>query len=227
MMHLSETQIQTQTNLSPVKHQNNFSIAELKSSRDRAKEQKLANNKRVQPQHNHKTKPKPMPRQRKMRHQPVSPISGSSSDNSLDCKTPLSIPSSLLTLPLPLQVSSPTPAALISPSSSISTSASTSSSASGTGSCDSKSADDRRKRLAANLRERKRMNLLNSAYDLLRHRLIDANNKSKYDVLVQAKEYIQALAAIIQRANSRANKCANSNSSHHVASSSSQQQMNW
>lgn len=55
---------------------------------------------------------------------------------------------------------------------------------------------DKRKRLAANARERKRMNLLNKAYDELRKRLIDADNKSKYDVLVQAKEYIQALAKI-------------------------------
>lgn len=55
---------------------------------------------------------------------------------------------------------------------------------------------DRRKRLAANARERKRMNLLNEAYDQLRRRLNDAENKSKYDVLVQAKEYIQALARI-------------------------------
>lgn len=55
---------------------------------------------------------------------------------------------------------------------------------------------DKRKRLAANARERKRMNLLNKAYDQLRKRLNDAENKSKYDVLVQAKEYIQALAKI-------------------------------
>lgn len=40
------------------------------------------------------------------------------------------------------------------------------------------------------------MHLLNQAYDQLRRRLRDAENKSKYDVLVQAKEYIQALAAL-------------------------------
>lgn len=50
--------------------------------------------------------------------------------------------------------------------------------------------------MAANARERKRMHLLNKAYDQLRLRLIDAENKSKYDVLVQATEYIQALATI-------------------------------
>lgn len=55
---------------------------------------------------------------------------------------------------------------------------------------------DKRKRLAANARERKRMHLLNKAYDQLRRRLVDADNKSKYDVLIQAKEYIQALAKI-------------------------------
>lgn len=60
------------------------------------------------------------------------------------------------------------------------------------------SAIDRRKRLAANARERKRMHLLNKAYDQLRRRLVDAENKSKYDVLVQAKEYIQALATICE-----------------------------
>lgn len=58
---------------------------------------------------------------------------------------------------------------------------------------------DRRKRLAANARERKRMHLLNQAYDELRRRLVDAQNKSKYDVLVQAKEYIQALATICEK----------------------------
>lgn len=58
---------------------------------------------------------------------------------------------------------------------------------------------DRRKRLAANARERKRMHLLNKAYDELRLRLVDAENKSKYDVLVQAKEYIQALATICEK----------------------------
>jgi len=42
------------------------------------------------------------------------------------------------------------------------------------------------------------MHLLNKAYDELRSRLVDAENKSKYDVLVQAKEYIQALAKICQ-----------------------------
>lgn len=57
---------------------------------------------------------------------------------------------------------------------------------------------ERRKRLAANARERKRMHLLNKAYDALRRRLVDAENKSKYDVLVQAKEYIQALAQICE-----------------------------
>lgn len=62
-----------------------------------------------------------------------------------------------------------------------------------------KSVTDRRKRLAANARERKRMHLLNQAYDRLRKRLVDAENKSKYDVLVQAKEYIQALAAICEK----------------------------
>lgn len=58
---------------------------------------------------------------------------------------------------------------------------------------------DKRKRLAANARERKRMHLLNRAYDELRLRLVDAQNKSKYDVLVQAKEYIQALATICEK----------------------------
>ena len=58
------------------------------------------------------------------------------------------------------------------------------------------SAADKRKRIAANARERKRMHLLNAAYNTLRSKLADAQNKSKYDVLVQAKEYIQALAAI-------------------------------
>lgn len=43
------------------------------------------------------------------------------------------------------------------------------------------------------------MHLLNKAYDELRQRLVDADNKSKYDVLVQAKEYIQALACICER----------------------------
>lgn len=43
------------------------------------------------------------------------------------------------------------------------------------------------------------MHLLNKAYDELRQRLIDADNKSKYDVLVQAKEYIQALASICDK----------------------------
>lgn len=42
------------------------------------------------------------------------------------------------------------------------------------------------------------MHLLNRAYDELRQRLVDAENKSKYDVLVQAKEYIQALAALCE-----------------------------
>lgn len=56
---------------------------------------------------------------------------------------------------------------------------------------------ERRKRLAANARERKRMHLLNEAYDQLRQRLNDAHNKSKYDVLVQAKEYIRELAGLL------------------------------
>lgn len=43
------------------------------------------------------------------------------------------------------------------------------------------------------------MHLLNKAYDELRQRLADAENKSKYDVLVQAKEYIQALATICEK----------------------------
>lgn len=43
------------------------------------------------------------------------------------------------------------------------------------------------------------MHLLNKAYDELRRRLADAENKSKYDVLVQAKEYIQALATICEK----------------------------
>lgn len=62
-----------------------------------------------------------------------------------------------------------------------------------------RSVTDRRKRLAANARERKRMNLLNQAYDRLRKRLKDAENKSKYDVLVQAKEYITILASICDK----------------------------
>jgi hypothetical protein len=57
---------------------------------------------------------------------------------------------------------------------------------------------DKRKRAAANARERKRMHLLNKAYDRLRKRLADAENKSKFDVLVQAKEYIQALTKICE-----------------------------
>lgn len=59
-----------------------------------------------------------------------------------------------------------------------------------------RSCSERRKRLAANARERKRMNLLNKAFNSLRRRLRDAENKSKYDVLVQAIEYIQALSGI-------------------------------
>lgn len=43
------------------------------------------------------------------------------------------------------------------------------------------------------------MHLLNKAYDQLRKRLVDAENKSKYDVLVQAKEYIKALATICEK----------------------------
>lgn len=43
------------------------------------------------------------------------------------------------------------------------------------------------------------MHLLNKAYDELRLKLVDAENKSKYDVLVQAKEYIQALAGICEK----------------------------
>lgn len=63
---------------------------------------------------------------------------------------------------------------------------------------------DRRKRLAANARERKRMHLLNEAYNMLRLRLKDAQNTSKYDILVQAKEYIQALTLKCQQtANAR------------------------
>lgn len=69
---------------------------------------------------------------------------------------------------------------------------------------------DRRKRLAANARERKRMHLLNRAYDELRQRLVDAENKSKYDVLVQAKEYIQALATICERFDQQHPEQANS-----------------
>lgn len=45
------------------------------------------------------------------------------------------------------------------------------------------------------------MHLLNKAYDQLRQRLADAENKSKYDVLVQAKEYIEALARIVSSDN--------------------------
>lgn len=41
--------------------------------------------------------------------------------------------------------------------------------------------------------------MLNKAYDELRKKLVDADNKSKYDVLVQAKEYILALTTICKR----------------------------
>jgi hypothetical protein len=85
---------------------------------------------------------------------------------------------------------------------------------------------DKRKRIAANARERKRMHLLNKAYDKLRKRLVDAENKSKYDVLVQAKEYIQALTRICENFDkNHPNECPKVSAKDNLATRDDEQQL--
>lgn len=60
----------------------------------------------------------------------------------------------------------------------------------------------RRRRLAANARERRRMNGLNEAFDRLRQAIpsLDADHKlSKFETLQMAQTYISALSDLLQR----------------------------
>ncbi|CAG9818802.1 unnamed protein product [Phaedon cochleariae] len=60
----------------------------------------------------------------------------------------------------------------------------------------------RRRRLAANARERRRMNGLNDAFDKLREVIpsLDAEHKlSKYETLQMAQTYISALMELLDR----------------------------
>ena len=63
-------------------------------------------------------------------------------------------------------------------------------------------ADNKQRRLAANARERRRMNNLNTAFDRLRDvipSLGDDKQLSKFETLQMAQSYINALVALLQK----------------------------